>query len=122
MRKSCLALVLVALNGCALMAASAFASDASERLGPDTFMVAVGGGAFTSHLDEALLYQCATTVDRAGFDSFTITAQYLTSNGLIGLASATREVAYLKAYKGAPAHEQNSYGAKELLTSLVAYR
>jgi hypothetical protein len=122
MRRSFLALVLVALNGCAWMAASAFASDASERLGPDTFMVAVGGGAFASHLDESLLYQCAATVDRAGFDSFTITAHYITSNGGYGIMNATRAVAYLRAFKGAPAHPENSYSAKELLTSLVAYR
>jgi hypothetical protein len=116
------AVVLVGLNGCALLAASAFASDTSERLGPDTFMVAVGGGAFSSHLDEALLYKCADTVNRAGFDSFTVTSRYIASNGGFGMMNAHRAVAYLRAFKGAPPQAENSYSARELMSSLIAYR
>jgi hypothetical protein len=104
------------------MAASAFASDASERLGPDTFMVAVGGGASASHLDESLLYQCAATADRAGFDSFTITSRYVATNGGYALMNASRAVAYFQAFKGAPTRPENSYWVKDLLKSLVAYR
>jgi len=117
--------VLVWLNGCALMAASLLAGgggDATERLGPDTFMVAVGGGAFNHHVDEELLYRCADAVDRAGFDSFTVTSRHGSPNAQIGLLFSTRTVAYLRAFKGPPPNGEASYWAKEILKQLVAYR